>query len=343
MSEHNPAPTLDADAFRPFDSVEHFILGCTDQIWRDRGVGLISSMYYDPNVVVHSALGTSRGHEPVVEGTLQSMSSYPDEVGFGEDVVWEPRGPASFISSHRVYSTGTNTGRTGYGPATGRHFEKRALAHCLVENGRIIEEWVVRDEYRLVTDLGYDPPETARRLAHQMAWQPLELGELPNDPCREGVSGPRGSGPADDDCDRIVDMVERTWNERRLDQLPQYVDPNIVLHTSRGRTLQGHAQLSTETIDVLAPLPDARMRIIDICAHDHPRRGRRITTLWVLGGTYIGHARYGPTTGQQVEVLGSSQFMMQDGWVTDEFRVYDELAILIQIEQARRDRPAGST
>lgn len=325
---------LDPRAHRPFTSVEDYILRCTDDMWVERGVGLVDSVYYAPHVVVHGAYGTSRGVEPVVQGTLQSIRSYPDEVGYGEDVVWEQRGVDSFVSAHRVYSTGINTGWTDYGPPTGRHFEKRALAHCLVQDGRIVEEWVVRDEARLVTDLGYDVAELASRIADRRPWRPLEL-EVPTDPTVAGVSGVRTPGPAEDDCRRAVELVETLWNQHRLDRVADFYHRDVVLRTSRGRTLQGQLQLSTETLDVLQAFPDARMRVLDVCAHEAPRAGRRTTVIWLLEGTYTGHAVYGPLTGQPVQLLGASQFLVEDGLVHREYRVYDELALRVQIEQLR--------
>ncbi|NYI78909.1 ester cyclase [Nocardioides panzhihuensis] len=338
-----PEPTLDPSAHRPFASVEEYILRCTDEIWVDRGVGLIDTAYYDPEVRIHGAFGTSVGLAPVLAGTTQSIASYPDEVGFGEDVVWEPRGSQSFISSHRVYSTGTNTGWTSYGPPSGRHFEKRALAHCLVKDGKIIEEWVVRDEHRLVTDLGHDPHEVARRFAERGDWQPLELGDLPEDPIRTGVSGVRDSETAPAEGQRIVEMFDQMWNARRLDRISDFYDRDVVLHTSRGRTLQGLRQVSTETLDMLAAFPDAQQRILDVCIDDHPQRGQRAAVVWLLEGTYSGYDVFGPATGLPIQLLGASQLVLEHGRIVREFRVYDELALAIQIEQGRlRSTTAGS-
>ncbi|MER5495401.1 ester cyclase [Streptomyces sp. NPDC002490] len=334
--------TLAASAYRPYDSVEAYVLGCTDEIWTERGIGRIASTYYAPDVVVHGALGSVRGIQPVLDGTTMSISAYPDEVGRGEDVVWEPRGVDSFISSHRVFSTATNSGWTGYGPPTHRRIAKRALAHCLVRGGRIVEEWVVRDEYRLVVDLGLDPAEVAARLARGRPWSPLDIGPLPASPLESGVSGVRTPGPAEDDCARLVEMTETLWNARMLHVLPRYVDRDVVLRTSRGRLLQGLREYSTETLDLLAPFSGAELRVVDVCAHDDHRKGRRVSLVWLLTGRYGGTERFGPGSGQRVEILGSTQYVVADGRVVEEYRVYDELALMIQIQQTNEERGTAS-
>lgn len=329
MTPHEPVP-----ACHPYASVEEYILGCTDEIWTDRGVGLISSTYYDADVVVHGTFGSERGVQPVLEATVTSVSAYPDEVGRGEDVVWEHRGAGAFVSSHRVFSTATNSGWSTYGPPSHRRISKRALAHCLVREGRIVEEWVVRDECRLVLDLGLDPADVAAEWAERRPWSPLELGPLPADPLREGVSGPRVTGLASDaDCARLVEMVEEVWNNRMFQRLPSYVSRDIVLHTTRGRLLQGHREYSTEILDLLAAFPGARLRVLDVVAHDDGRRGRRVTLVWLLTGKYTGVQRFGAGCGQDVEILGTTQYVLADGQVVEEYRVYDELGLRIQIAQ----------
>ncbi|MEU5363994.1 ester cyclase [Streptomyces sp. NPDC005925] len=331
-------PGESAPAYRPYGSVEEYVLGCTDEIWTDRGIGLISSTYYAADVVVHGTFGSERGVQPVLEGTVTSISAYPDEVGRGEDVVWERRGADAFVSSHRVFSTATNAGWSPYGPPTHRRISKRALAHCLVRDGRIVEEWVVRDECRLVLDLGLDPAEVAARLAERRPWSPLELGSLPEDPLRGGVSGPRTTGTGSDtDCAGLVEMFEEVWNNRMLQRLPSYVSRDIVLHTTRGRLLQGHREYSTEILDLLAAFPGARVRVLDVVTHDDQRRGRRVSLVWLLTGKYTGVERFGAGCGQDVEILGTTQYVLADGKVTEEYRVYDELGLRIQIEQTNAE------
>ena len=82
------------------------------------------------------------------------------------------------------------------------------------------------------------------------------------------------------------------------------------------------------------------MRVLDVCAHDSARAGRRITAIWLLEGTYSGYAVYGPTTGLPVQIIGASQFLVEDGSIHREYRVYDELALRVQIEQLRATAPA---
>ena len=335
---------LAPDAYRPHADPEQYIVRSTDEIWRDRGIGRIRTRYYAADCVVHSAYGSATGLDPVVNGTAARIASYPDRFSKAEDVVWEERSPQSFVSSHRVFSTGIQTGWNQYGPPTGGRFTMRALAHCLIERGRVTKEWLVRDEMRLALELGVDVEEQAERLAAAGAWRPLELGEPPDDAAVEGVSGrrpdPRGS---ETDVAMVTDLVAGVWNERMFDRTGAAVDPAVVLHSTRGRRYQGLRAYVDHGIDLLGSFPDAMMRILDVCVHDHAIRGRRIGVVWLLEGTYSGNAQFGPLTRRRVALLGSSQLLVVEGLVVEEFRVFDEMALRIQIEAGRLAAQVAST
>ena len=115
---------------------------------------------------MHTAYGETYDWDHVVENSLQKFAAFPNGGGGGaEDVIWESRGRNGFISSHRVLKTGTHTGFWTYGPPTGRHWVSRTVAHCLVTDNKISEEWLVRDEWAVLERLGLDPHAIAAKLA----------------------------------------------------------------------------------------------------------------------------------------------------------------------------------
>jgi len=70
--------------------------------------------------------------------------------------------------------------------------------------------------------------------------------------------------------------------------------------------------------------------------------GLRIAVLWQMKGTYRGQATFGPLTHQPVDVMGISQFLVQDGRIVREIRVYDQLAVRAQINRTRGDGSVDS-
>ncbi|MYW02816.1 ester cyclase [Streptomyces sp. SID3343] len=332
------ASTLKESAYLPYSGPEEFILEWTDRIWVRRGIGLIRENYA-ADAVVHGAYGTTTGVEGVVRSTLTRINAYPERVGQGEDVIWEARGDDAFLSSHRVLSIGAYTGIGHYGPPNHRSFRSRAIANCLYRNGVMEEEWLVRDEYAIVQQLGLDPQAIARTLAFD-GGQGRILGDTaPADVLARGESGPRENDHRRA-CELVLDLIDRVWNERRIDLAEDYVVRDLCLHTSRDRTVVRPTGYQQELISFLAPVPDAVVQVRDVVAHEHPEHGVRVSALWWLRGTYCGVPAYGAPTNTPVELMGCSQFRVVDGRITHEWRVYDEMALLTQIVHARGDEPS---
>lgn len=332
---------LEPSAYAPFADPEDFIVGCTAHIWDQRAVGTIGTRYYAPDATVHGASGDVCGADTVERGTLAALAAYPDEVARAEDVIWEQRGGAAFVSSHRVLSSATNLGHSEYGPPTRRRYLKRAIAHCRVREGRIVEEWVVRDEVRLVTDLGLPLRRVVRMLAEQDA-APWTL-EVPADAHRCGVSGDRPGTELPDGPEVAVvrALVDEVWNGRDHSVLADLMTDQVAVETSRGRTVLGVRENSAEILALLSALPDAQLRVLDVAANTAAGRGTRVAVIWLLEGTYDGAELFGPRTGRPLRLLGGSHFGFRAGKIDHEYRVYDELAARVAVARTHR-RVAGA-
>ncbi len=280
---------------------------------------------------------------------MQKFAAFPNGGGgHGEDVVWEQRGENGFISSHRVLKTGTHSGYWTYGPPTGRDFVSRTVAHCLVQENRIVAEWLVRDEFAVLEALGLDPYTIAAELAARSPVTGAAVRAAPEDgafagrvadPFALGISGPR---PARNraECDLVKGLFEEVWNRRRFDLVTKYVDERIVCHTVRNKRVQNITPYQLDIINLLATFPDGGIELRDIAVNESAELGTRVAVIWVLRGSYRGVPTYGPLTDSAVNVLGASHFELHEGKILREWRIFDELAILAQIMAARASGPA---
>ena len=64
-----------------------------------------------------------------------------------------------------------------FGAATGRPVTARTVADCLIRDGIIVEEWLVRDQAAIALQLGIDPADWGRQRAQVLA---VEDGALPD-------------------------------------------------------------------------------------------------------------------------------------------------------------------
>lgn len=351
MPDFDPLADLMQAAYAPFRDPRDYILSWTDQIWIDKGLGRLGEHYAD-DIKVHTAYGETYDFEHVILNSVQKMSAFPNGGGgSGEDVVWEQRGPMGFISSHRVLKTGTNLGYWTYGPPTGKNWVSRTIAHCLVQDGKVVEEWLVRDEYAVLQSLGIDPETVAADLAKAspVTGEIVAIaddvgpfaGTYPN-PAREGVSGVRPER-FDAECQTILDMYETVWNRRRFDRVVDYCDPKVVCHTVRLHRAQAIDLYQQQIIDLLAVFPDGKIEVRDLVVCQSGELGQRIAAIWVLHGTYSGVPLYGPPTRSRVKILGATHFEMRDGKILREWRLFDEIAVLAQIIGARTNAAKQAT
>lgn len=338
MSKSDSPSALNPTAYRPYANPREYILNWTDEIWIKRALGRIHD-HYAADIKVHTAYGETYDLDHVIQNSVQKMSAFPNGGGgSGEDVVWEQRGAEGFISSHRVLKTGTHTGYWSYGPPTGRDWISRTIAHCLVKDGKVIEEWLVRDEFAVLQSLGLDPYAIAAEMAKAspVTGESVDIASSAafsgkyEDAFSKGVSGNRPS-EFRKEYDAFVKMFEQVWNQHRFDLAGELCDPNVVCHSVRMRRYQGLDSYQQAIIDLLAVFPDGKIEIRDFVVCDSTELGQRIAVVWVLTGHYKGVPAYGPVTGKPVKVLGISHYEMRGGKILREWRVYDEIAILAQI------------
>lgn len=349
MRYEDQLAAIDPAIYAPYQDPRDYITSWTDRIWVTRGLGHLRD-HYAPDVKVHTAYGETYGFQDVMENSVQRMVAFPNRSGEHDDVVWEARDRNGFISSHRVFNNATHGGHWTYGPPTGKEWISRTVAHCLVKDGKVVEEWLARDEYGVALNLGLDPLALAAKLAEKSpvlgtamdggASDRIFGGHFP-DPFREGLSG-RRPPTFETECRLLQDMVETVWNQRMFDRVPQYFADNVVCQTVRMRRVMGIAPFQLETMALLAAFPDGKMEIRDLAVHDSLDLGLRIGTMWLLRGTYSGAPVYGPTNGAKVNILGSSHFEFRRGKIIREWRIFDEIAVTAQIIRAGMRKSAAA-
>ena len=165
-------------AYSADDDLVDFILGITFEIWEERNIEQIDQ-YYSDDCLVYGLDGIIRGAAQMIDGTRVMLEAFPDRLLLGDDVIWTGSRGEGYYSSHRIRSPMTNQGATMFGPATGRKVKILTIADCVVEEGVITREWLLRDNHALVSQLGHDPIECASIVAgnRNEAARMLGIGE----------------------------------------------------------------------------------------------------------------------------------------------------------------------
>jgi len=311
-----------------YPSLHDYIIGITEEIWEKRGIHLIRR-WYSKDCVMLTPAGFTRGVEGVVHGTLETLHAFPDRELLGEDVIWSDDGPArGLLSSHRIISNMRHMGEGIFGPPTGRTLSTRTVADCLVVNGVITEEWLVRDQSGIALQLGLDPAEHGRRLGAEDAAKGTAGWHLPMLPgIRRGEVEGALLMVAHMDAEALAATLEATFNRAELSTLRDLHDRAVALYLPGNRLESGWPVLDRFVLGYLAAFPDARL-VVDHCiALDEPGRPVRVAARFRIAATHNGRGAFGAPTGAEVMILGIVHAEFAGAKINRAWWLLDELSL----------------
>jgi hypothetical protein len=325
--------------FEPeYTDIVDYIVRITHRIWEEKEVGYIYDTYQH-NCIVHGSMGDAHGREGVVAATLEWLAAFPERRVYADDVVWAGNEDDGFHTSHLVTSVGYNLGYTQYGPPTGNKVLVRAIANCLAKENLIFEEWLLRDEICLISQLGFDLDAIIDRQARAL----LALGALPlpaGDPERmRGQYAPQPLPARGGDAFDIEDFIRATyhevWNRRMLNLVNKRFDLSHTCITNNNTKLQGPGERATAILNTLAMFPDAGVSVDHVYWTGDDAQGYHVAVRWTLAGTHLGYGYLGAPSGARVRVMCLSQHRVKNGVFTQEFTLLDEMGIRRQIAAQR--------
>ena len=325
-----------------FSNIIDYILRITYRIWEGRQVELCRK-YYSADCPVYTLAGITVGAEEVTRATHEMLASFPDRTLQAENIIWSREGDR-FHTSHRILTRMTNLGPSDMGPATGNCACFRVIAHCVVQDNRIIEEWLVRDNYLLAEQLGFDPLAIARKKSRQPAqrrlagWLESEFRRVQSDTARMPISAAAEIGANR----RILAALHNAWNADMPEAIrPVYAD-DAILHISRGRKICGIDAIASFYDSFKDALSDLKVSFDHCCENAPPDKGDCLALRWTLAGRHTGGGLFGEPGGAELVVLGESQYRLENGRIAEEWMVYDELSVWIQIFRAADKTTGGS-
>ena len=317
-----------------FGDIVDYIIKITHEIWEERAIGKLYD-YYATAMKIHTSDGDIVGRDKVIEGTIQALAAFPDRRLYGDEVIWAGNDDDGWFSSHRLIHRGHNWGATAYGPATGREITYRAIADCAVKDNVIYEEWLVRDELSLVTQLGFNGFDLAKRLAAKDERVTRRI-EVPSETDRlRGQMPPEMAAPFDSSHFSVEQLVRTSihqiWNWRLFNKVNDYYAPNYICESASDRRFYGRNAYTNYILSLMSPFPDLSVQVDHHCSLQQDERTHRAATRWTMRGTHKGPGVYGEPTGKQIEIIGVTHHLIVDGKFVQEWTIFDELVLLKQI------------
>ena len=313
----------------PYASVPGYILGCTREIWEDRGLGDKLRRYYAPDCLVRAPSGLTTSMVGVEGDTLATLHQFPDRQLIGEDVIWKDLGDGDFLSSHRLISVMHHANAGRFGAATGRQVKSRIIADCWVHDGVITEEWLVRDGAGFARALGQTPEGFAADcLAADVAAGRRPAFMIPEHDLPSRYRPTLADDPA---AIMLATAYRRIWGDRSTDAIAAHYHPGCSVAVPGGEFRNGHADLDRFVIGYLASFPAARLTLHDASVLREPESGVRVSLRWSLDGVHSGWGHFGAPSGAEVHIMGISHATLTNDRIVFEWILADEVAIWTQI------------
>jgi predicted ester cyclase len=330
-------PAGNLPGFDPeFSDIVDYILRITYRIWEGKQVGLCQR-YYSEDCPVYTLAGYSEGAEEVARNTLMTLGAFPDRTLHADNIIWSGDAVEGFHTSHLISTNMTHLGDSEHGPATGLAAKIQVIAHCVVRGNRIVEEWLVRDNWALAEQLCCDPWKLAAKLAQKPLDPESRYGEW-LDTEWERVQGtdrtPHAALPTEGSHEQIEAMLHNIWNARLPGDCRSLYAENALMHASAHGDVDGVGAIERFYLKIMSALPDARISIDHACT-ESMLSGDYVALRWTVAGTHLGGSLWGAASDAPVLILGESQYRLKDGMIVEEWFVFDQVAVVTQIERAR--------
>lgn len=330
-----------------YTDIVDYIIRCTHKIWDERDIGLIYT-HYTHNCVLYGTTGTIYNREDVVRDTIQRLVSFPERRGMGTQVIWNGNDQDGFYTSHLVTGSGRHTQYGHLGQPTGKPFVSRTIADCMIHQNKIYREWVVADTMAIIQQLGLDPHHFAMKTAKakfDAGLISLDIGEnrrfLGQTPPTEKAD----TSLAHNDIEaQTIEMLHEVFTKRMFGRIARDYAPNAQYHGPLMKELYGQAAIIHQHLGLIGSLPDASFEVQHVASNPCEEGGTKVAVRWLMEGHHLGYGilgTLGDPTGKRVQVMGMSHYHWKNGKIVDEWNVYDELSLLVQVKLGQLAAEAG--
>ena len=333
MKRHNEQMTEKPGAGEIVD----YILRITREIWEDRNPELVMR-YYGPKARIHMLGGIMRGAGEVTENTRAMQSAFPDRLVIGEDVVCSPLEDGAWLSSHRIRSPMTSKGANAYGPATGRKVTTYVFADCVVRDGMITKEWLVRDNLSLVKQLGLNPREVAQREAarshpeEHLLWLADERQRvLDGRPLPADSASP---DPQQDPWGFARKLLPDLW-QHPSEYCEAAYAPYAVLSDS-DREVAGAHDIFSHYAALRESLKVLRLSVDHAGLQPRGEGGWTLAARWTAAAEHTQEFEGLPAARAPLFIMGVTHWWLTGGRVAREWTIFDRLALMDQILRHRK-------
>ena len=323
-----------------YRNIIDYIVRITYRIWetRAREVEYIGDCYATDSIV-YDDYGLQTGNQKIIADTHHTTGAFPDIILDAEEVIWAGDEDVAFHTSHLTRIIGTNTGPSRYGEATGAKVNVPVIANCVARGNDIFLEHVLYNTSAMLQQLGIDLWDEADRLAadppagwprSQQVWDNLRSAASPTPPLRD-------SEPVDGfDPDAFArDVHDNIWNGDQS-AIDTHYAPALPFEGTTERKFDGTDAYKDYVTALRTAFPDMALQVDEVYWMGNADDGYLISTRWSAEATHSGDGLYRAPTGAACQIWGITQWRVKDGTIEQEWQLFNEFDLMMQIAAARR-------
>ena len=295
---------------------------------------------YAPDSLVYDDYGLQTGSAKIIFDTHHTTGAFPDIILDAEEVIWAGDDKVAFHTSHLTRIIGTNSGPSRYGEPSGAGINVPVIANCVALENDIFLEHVLYNTSAMLRQLGIDLWEEAGRLAadppagwprSQKVWDQLRRAASPTRPICE-------SEPVDGfDPDALARSVHHSiWSDDGA-AIEDHYDANLPFEGTTGRQFAGTDAYRAYVAELRTAFPDLVLQVDEVYWMGNDADGYLVSTRWSAEGTHDGDGLYREPTGAACQIWGITQWRVEDGKVRQEWQLFNEFDLMMQIARARHN------
>ena len=307
------------------NEIEDFIYRITEEIWENKKVENIRS-YYAPNVIVRSPSITTYDCDTVVQATYKTLEQFPDRELIGEDVISFGSIKNTYLSSHRILSTGTHLGDGFYGKATGKKVIYRVIADCLVVDNQIIEEWIIRDEASILKQLGYEVRDFVEQRILDGTFKKNDIKFTKNAFVKKNIMNDCHNIYGKKYKDTFASLVLNKFSKEK-----KVYERSAQLYWVGGETVSTIEKIHEKWELFLSSFKILKCEISNTISLNQNNMRPRAALRWRLICSHDFNGIYGKPTNKEIEIHGISHSEFGKNGIVREYVLMDEISIWKQI------------
>ena len=307
------------------NEIEDFIYRITEEIWENKKVENIRN-YYSSDVIVRSPSITTYDCDTVVQATYKTLEQFPDRQLIGEDVISFGSIKSTYLSSHRILSTGTHLGDGFYGKATGKKVIYRVIADCLVVNNNIVEEWIIRDEASILNQLGFKVSDFVEQRISDGTFKKNDLEFTKNSFVQKNIMTECENIYAKTYKNSIINLIEDKFSFEK-----KVYERSAQLYWFGGELINTVENIYEKWNLFLSCFKILKCEVSNSIALDQNNMRPRAALRWRLICLHNSNGFFGLPTNKEVEIYGISHAEFGKQGIIREFILIDEVSIWKQL------------